>query len=91
MFPRQVRTMAATLIYDPASKPMVYACGVSGSGTNYERIYERDPGIHHVVFTNAPGCSGAGKASKNGAPVAALILLSTSGRCGGSRKSRDTA
>ena len=60
------------MIYDPASKPMVYACGVSGSGTNYEKIYERDPGIHHVVFTNAPGCSGAEKARKNGAPVAAL-------------------
>jgi phosphoribosylglycinamide formyltransferase-1 len=51
---------------------MVYACGVSGSGTNYERIYERDPKRYHVVFTNAPGCAGAEKARKNGAPVVSL-------------------
>jgi folate-dependent phosphoribosylglycinamide formyltransferase PurN len=51
---------------------MRYACGVSGSGTNYERIYERDPATYHVVFSNAPGCLGAEKARKHGAPVVSL-------------------
>jgi phosphoribosylglycinamide formyltransferase-1 len=51
---------------------MRYACGVSGSGTNYEKIYARDPGAYHVVFTNAPGCAGTRKAARNGAPVVAL-------------------
>jgi folate-dependent phosphoribosylglycinamide formyltransferase PurN len=51
---------------------MAYACGVSGSGTNYERIYERDPERRHIVFTNAPGCAGAEKARKRGAPVVSL-------------------
>jgi folate-dependent phosphoribosylglycinamide formyltransferase PurN len=60
------------LLFDPSSAPMVYACGVSGSGTNYERIYERDPGKHHIVFSNAPGCAGVEKAHRNGVPVVAL-------------------
>lgn len=64
--------MTARLVYDPLSGPMTYACGVSGSGTNYERIYERDPSRYHVVFTNASGCSGAEKARRHNAPVAAL-------------------
>jgi len=64
--------MTPKLVYDPASGPMAYACGVSGSGTNYERIYERDPERRHVVFTNAPGCAGAQKARKHGAPVVSL-------------------
>ncbi len=64
--------MTARLVYDPASGPMSYACGVSGSGTNYERIYEWDPKKHHVVFSNAPGCAGLQKAEKHGAPVVSL-------------------
>lgn len=64
--------MTVKLVYDPASGPMKYVCAVSGSGTNYERIYERDPGSHLIVFTNAPGCSGAEKARKHGVPVASL-------------------
>lgn len=64
--------MKAQLVFDPSSAPMVYACGVSGSGTNYERIYERDPGKYHIVFSNVPGCSGMEKARKNGAPVVSL-------------------
>lgn len=64
--------MAARLVFDPSSRPMQYACGVSGSGTNYEKIYERDPDRYHVVFSNVPGCAGIIKAGKHGAPV---ILL----------------
>jgi phosphoribosylglycinamide formyltransferase-1 len=64
--------VTAKLIFDPSSGPMRYACGVSGSGTNYEKIYERDPNAYHVVFSNSPGCAGAVKASKHGAPVASL-------------------
>lgn len=60
------------LIYDPSSGPMRYACGVSGSGTNYEKIYERNPAVYHVVFSNAPGCTGIAKAKAHGAPVVAL-------------------
>ncbi len=51
---------------------MRYACGVSGSGTNYDRIYERNPGTRHVVFSNAPGCAAVVKAAKRGVPVALL-------------------
>ncbi len=64
--------MAATLIHDPSSGPMKYACGVSGSGTNYDRIYERDPSVRHIVFSNVPGCAGVQKAAKRGAPLALL-------------------
>jgi phosphoribosylglycinamide formyltransferase-1 len=64
--------MAARLVFDPSSGPLRYACGVSGSGTNYDRIYEGDPGKYHVVFSNAPGCAGIAKAKKYGAPVALL-------------------
>jgi folate-dependent phosphoribosylglycinamide formyltransferase PurN len=60
------------LLFDPSSSPMVYACGVSGSGTNYERIYERDPGKRHIVFSNAPDCAGIEKARNNRAPVVSL-------------------
>ena len=64
--------MTAKLLFDPASAPMRYACGVSGSGSNYDRIYEKDPGKYHVVFSNAPGCKGVAKARKYGAPTALL-------------------
>ena len=64
--------MKARLVYDPSSGPMRYSCGVSGSGTNYEKIYEWDPGKYHVVFSNAPGCAGIAKARKRGAPVVFL-------------------
>lgn len=64
--------MTAKLIYDPSSGPMRYACGVSGSGTNYERIFERDPDKPHLVFSNAPGCAGLTKARNNGAQIAVL-------------------
>jgi phosphoribosylglycinamide formyltransferase 1 len=64
--------MTTRLVFDPSSGPMKYACGVSGSGTNYERIFEGDPGTYHVVFSNAPNCAGIVKARKHGAPVALL-------------------
>jgi phosphoribosylglycinamide formyltransferase-1 len=51
---------------------MKYACGVSGSGTNYERIFERNPGAYHIVFSNAPGCGGTLKAMNHGVPVVSL-------------------
>jgi phosphoribosylglycinamide formyltransferase 1 len=64
--------MTTRLVFDPSSGPIKYACGVSGSGTNYEKIYERDPGKYHVVFSNVPGCSGVVKAANHGAPVVLL-------------------
>lgn len=64
--------MTTRLVFDPSSGPMRYACGVSGSGTNYEKIYERDPGKYHVVFSNVPGCAGVMKARKHAAPVVLL-------------------
>ena len=64
--------MTARLVYDPSSGPMRYACGVSGSGTNYEKIYERNPDIYHVVFSNVPGCAGITKARNHGALVVSL-------------------
>jgi len=44
---------------------MAIVCFVSGSGTNYERIVERDPNHDYVVFTNRPGCEGVKKAAAN--------------------------
>jgi len=64
--------VTARLVYDPSSGPMRYACGVSGSGTNYEKIYDRDPGKYHVVFSNVPGCAGITKARNHGALVVSL-------------------
>jgi phosphoribosylglycinamide formyltransferase 1 len=64
--------VTAKLIYDPSTRPMKYACGVSGSGTNYDKIYERNPGAYHVVFSNAPGCVAVAKAAKRGALLALL-------------------
>ena len=64
--------MAANLVFDPSSSPMRYACGVSGSGSNYERIYEEDTRKFHVVFSNAPGCAGLAKAANHGAAVVYL-------------------
>ena len=59
--------MTAQLVYDPSSAvSMKYACGVSGSGSNYEKIYEADPGLGHVVFSNAPGCRGMEIAEEHG-------------------------
>jgi folate-dependent phosphoribosylglycinamide formyltransferase PurN len=64
--------MAARLVYDPSSGPMRYACGVSGSGTNYEKIREWDPNKHHIVFSDVPGCAGIVKARNHGAQIVSL-------------------
>jgi phosphoribosylglycinamide formyltransferase-1 len=64
--------MTARLVYDPSSAKMRYACGVSGSGTNYEKIYEWDRHKDHVVFSDVPNCGGIEKAKKHGAPVVVL-------------------
>jgi phosphoribosylglycinamide formyltransferase-1 len=64
--------MATKLVYDPSSAPLRYACGVSGSGSNYEKIYERNPKIPHAVFSNASDCPGVAKARSNGIPVVSL-------------------
>jgi phosphoribosylglycinamide formyltransferase 1 len=64
--------MTAKPVFDPSSVPMRYACGVSGSGSNYEKIYEWGPRKHHLVFSNTPGCTGIAKAGNYGVPVALL-------------------
>jgi phosphoribosylglycinamide formyltransferase 1 len=64
--------LTAHRIYDPSSGPLRYSCGVSGSGSNYDKIFEASPGTGHVVFSNAPDCAGVKKAQARGVPVAAL-------------------
>ncbi len=59
-------------VFDPSSSKMKYACGVSGSGTNYDRIYEGDPQKKHLVFSNVPGCKGVQKAWNYGAQAVSL-------------------
>ena len=63
--------MTARLIYDPSSAPLRYACGVSGSGSNYEKIHAGHPEARHVVFSNVPDCAGLAKARNSGAPAVA--------------------
>ncbi len=48
------------LIYDPvkSGKKMNIVCFLSGSGTNYREIVNRDPQHHYLVYTNRPGCGG---------------------------------
>ena len=52
------------MIYGPRgnSGRMTIVCFVSGSGTNYQKIVERDPNHDYVVFTNRPHCQGIRKA-----------------------------
>jgi phosphoribosylglycinamide formyltransferase-1 len=64
--------MPAKLLFDPSSRAMKYACGVSGSGTNYDRIFEWDPHKQHVVFSNVPGCAGMVKARNYNAQTVSL-------------------
>lgn len=51
---------------------MTIVCFVSGTGTNYQKIVERDPNHSYVVFTNRPGCEGVLKAKANGHTVLEL-------------------
>ena len=55
------------LIYDPAKsgKRMNIVCWISGSGTNYREIVNRDPDHNYLVFTNRPGCKGLEIARQN--------------------------
>ncbi len=64
-------------IYNPAGSEskMTIVCFVSGSGTNYERIIERNPRHDYIVFSNRPGCEGVLKASQNHHPVIELDHL----------------
>jgi phosphoribosylglycinamide formyltransferase-1 len=64
--------MPARLVHDPSSGAMWYACGVSGSGTNYEKIYDWNREREHLVFSNAPHCAGVAKARSHGVQVALL-------------------
>ncbi len=62
------------LIYDPvkSGKRMTIVCFISGSGTNYREIVNRDPSHHYLVFTNRPDCGGVEIARQNGHEVLAL-------------------
>ena len=48
---------------------------VSGSGTNYQKIVERDPNHDYVVFTNRPDCGGVDRARANNHAVIVLSHL----------------
>jgi phosphoribosylglycinamide formyltransferase-1 len=60
------------LIYDPKKQGMKIACFVSGSGTNYEKIFRRDQTKKYFLFTNRPECGGIRIAPENKIPP--LIL-----------------
>jgi len=66
------------LIYDPKlhGTRMTIVCFVSGSGTNYQKIVERDPNHNYLVFTNRPGSEGGLKAKANGHIVLELSHVS---------------
>jgi len=55
------------LVYDPAKsgRKMTIVCFISGSGTNYREIVNRDPDHNYLVFTNRPGCAGEEIARQN--------------------------
>lgn len=59
-------------VFEPSDRPLRYACGVSGSGTNYDKIYEADPDKPHIVFSNAPDCAGVNKARARNIAVVTL-------------------
>lgn len=64
--------MKGNPVYIPCDRPLRYACGVSGSGTNYDKIYEGDPEKPHIVFSNILNCSGINKAKARNVPVVVL-------------------
>jgi len=51
---------------------MNIVCFISGSGTNYREIVNRNPHHNYLVFTNRPGCSGTAIARANQHPVIEL-------------------
>jgi len=62
------------LIYDSvkSGQRMTIVCFVSGSGTNYRKIVERNPEHDYLVFTNRPDCGGVAIARENKHEVIAL-------------------
>ncbi|MCX5804892.1 MAG: formyltransferase family protein [Proteobacteria bacterium] len=64
--------MTVQSVYNHPSVSIRYACGVSGSGSNYDKIYEWDPNKEHVVFSNSSGCKGITKAKNRNVPVVLL-------------------
>ena len=48
------------------------ACFISGSGTNYERIYEREKNINYFICSNTSDCAGVKKARANGHSITVL-------------------
>ena len=55
------------LVYDltKSGDKMTIVCFVSGSGTNYREIVERNRAHNYVIFTNRPGCGGVVIAREN--------------------------
>lgn len=72
---------------------MTIVCFVSGSGTNYARIVQRNPDHGYVVFTNRPGCRATEIARSNGHEVIELshapYLKSARDRYGAGRVPRN--
>ena len=66
------------LIYDPvkSGKKMDIVCFMSGSGTNYREIVNRNPNHHYLVYTNRPGCGGLEIAKNFGHEVIELSHVS---------------
>ena len=76
------------LVYDPAESGnrMTIVCFVSGSGTNYREIVNRNRNHTYIVFTNRPDCGGVAIARANNHEVIELSHLPSIGaakkRCG---------
>ncbi len=66
------------LIYDPAKSGnrMRIVCFVSGSGTNYREIVNKNPAHRYTVFTNRGDCGGVQLAQHFGHPVVTLSHVS---------------
>lgn len=62
------------LVYDPvkSGKRMTIVCFVSGSGTNYREIVDKNPDHDYIVFTNRSGCGGTEIAARNNHKVLEL-------------------
>ena len=54
---------------------MIIVSFISGSGTNYQKIVERDPNHDYIVFTNRPDCGGVDRARANNHVVIVLSHL----------------
>jgi phosphoribosylglycinamide formyltransferase 1 len=65
------------LVYNPGKSGdrMSIVCFISGSGTNYREIVNRNPKNNYLVFTNRPGCPGVAIAKENKHPVTELSHL----------------